>query len=119
MAVVVRSRLPLSVCPDCKSEHLGPPCGCESAAERYRTVQLSTDWMPAKQRSRELGHTEYYDDQSLSALFDDGLTGAERHDELMDESQGVGFATAAEVNESPELAVQHYLEDSTEIIGES
>lgn len=75
--------------------------------------------MPAKQVDRQSGAKEYYDDSALSDLFDDGLTGRERKEELMDDTQGVGFASAAEVAQNPDLATQFYLDDTTDTIGET
>jgi hypothetical protein len=90
-----------------------------SAGQRFRTVKVGTEWMPAKSERRttrirkengvETTELEYYDDESLKDLFGDGLTGKERKEALMEETQGVGTATPEDIQKYPELVYEHYL----------
>lgn len=110
MSLVVKTRAEIRYCESCKSSHMGRvPCGL-TYSQRIRSMRVDQSWMPAKIESRASGETEYYDDQQLSALFDDGLTGEERKEQLMDETQGVGYATAEDIQKYPELVAAHYLD---------
>lgn len=87
--------------------------------ERMKTVRYGTEWMPAKTEARTKTFTddagvtrtekEYYDDQALTELFGDGLTGKERKEELMEDTKGVGYATAEDIQKYPELVDEHFL----------
>jgi hypothetical protein len=79
--------------------------------ERLRSVKLASEWMPAKQRSREMGEKVYYDDEALKPIFSDDLSGAERKEDLMDQTHGVGYATEEEIRKHPELAYAQYLDN--------
>lgn len=127
MSIAVKSRFPLTKCDDCGSEHIGGPCGM-SMAERFRTVKLATEWMPARMAARqtvvkdengvERTESEYYDDDELTNLFGDGLSGKERKELLMEETKGVGYATAEDIKKHPELVDAHFLQDPADEVGE-
>ena len=99
-----------------------------TAAERFKSVRLASEWMPARQKARqtmvrddngvERPEQEYYDDEALTGIFNDGLTGKERKELLMEETKGVGYATAEDIEKHPELVAAHFLEDPADDIGE-
>lgn len=103
----------LRFCTDCESTHMGRvPCGM-SYAQRLRSQTTDPSWMPAR---RAVGNLKnYYDDESVSALFNDGLTGKERKEQMLDETEGVGVASAEEVAKYPELAAAHYLDNPRDV----
>ena len=116
----VTSKFPLKMCVDCGAEHLSPvPCGM-TRGQRYRTVKVDSDWMPSRRAARSTPkvldngvtttESEYYDDQALTEFFGDGLTGDERKELMMEETQGVGIATADDIEKYPELVSAHYLD---------
>lgn len=85
-----------------------------TAAERFKTVKLGTEWMPSKMDSRardaqrQDGNAKgYYDDEAVKEIF--GTTGKENKEILMEETQGVGIATAEDIQKYPELVYEHYL----------
>jgi hypothetical protein len=94
--------------------------------QRFRTVKIASEWMPAKTDSRNrrvvkdngvvTTESEYYDDESLKDLFGDGLTGKERKEALMEETQGVGVATPEDIQKYPELVYEHYLTNEKDAI---
>lgn len=100
-------------CPDCGSEHLAAPCGM-TFAERMRSVRTATEWMPAKQDDRRRGSTkggkDYFDDEALKPMFG-GDSAADRYEQLMDETQGVGVADQEDIAKYPELVTAHYLDN--------
>lgn len=84
MKVTLRGATELRRCPDCKSEHLGAACGGNFVA-RLRSVRLDPSATPTRDLKR------YWDDESVSSVFNDGLTGKERKEKMFDETDGVGF----------------------------
>ena len=132
MSIVVKSKTQIEECTDCGSAHLGiKPCGYPSVDARIasmKTVRLATEWMPSRTAARqtmvrddngvERPEQEYYDDEALTAMFDDGLTGKERKELLMEETKGVGYATAEDIKKHPELVDAHFLGDPADEVGE-
>lgn len=111
MSITIKGNVELRFCDDCGTSHLGVvPCGM-SYAQRLRTTRLASEWMPAKTDSRQRGDSVYYDDEALSGMFGDGLTGKEREEQMMEETQGVGIAYAEDIEKYPELVDAHYLTD--------
>ena len=125
MAVKITTKAELKTCPDCESEHLGGPCGM-TQRERFKTVKMGTEWMPSKQADRTTTYVddtgvrrpekEYYDDNQLTELFGDGLTGKERKEQLMEETKGVGFATKEDIEKHPDLVYEHFLNDPNDVM---
>ena len=71
-------------CDSCGSEHLGPDCGL-TYAQRLRSVRLDGSVTESRSKAR------YWDEEPLGDLFQDGLTGKERSELVMDETNGVGY----------------------------
>lgn len=90
----------LRYCEDCGSEHMNAPCGMKYV-DRLRSVRLDSSVTETRTKHN------YFDDDALTGTF--GKTAAERHEEMMEETQGVGVATTEEINEHPDLAAAHYL----------
>lgn len=72
-------------------------------AQRLRSVRLDPSATPTKSRKNA------FDDESLSDLFG-GKTAAERHEQMMEETKGVGTANREEIRQHTALAATHYLD---------
>lgn len=102
----------LSYCPDCDSKHLGSRCGM-NYLQRLRSCRISSEWMPAKNRDRQIGKAhggkDYYDDEGVKQMF--GQSGKDNYEELMEDTQGVGVVAPDELAKYPELVHAHYLDN--------
>lgn len=69
----------MRTCPDCRSEHMGPPCGGLSFRDRIRTVKLGPSATPTRSRQN------YFD----SAALDDAF-GSDRVERYWEDTAGHG-----------------------------
>lgn len=69
----------MRVCPDCRSEHMGPPCGGLSFRDRIRTVRLDTSAVPTRSRAN------YFDSEALDDAF-----GEDRVESYWEDTAGHG-----------------------------
>lgn len=76
-------------CPDCTTTHMGVACG-STYAQRLRSVRLDASVTPSRDKVR------YYDDESLKDLFG-GKSEAERREQLMEETKGIGAVSRADL----------------------
>lgn len=86
-------------CSDCGSSHIGQvPCGM-TWIQRMKSTRLDTGWMPNAPRKN------YYDRQSVDEMFG-GTTEAERKEELMDDTEGLGVVSSRDVEKANALIEQ-------------
>lgn len=98
----------MKVCPDCKSEHMGPPCGGASFRERLLSVRLDISATPTRSRRR------YFDKVALDDAF-----GEDRVDRYWEETNGHGAVSRGADGElyhtdrsgQPKVATDRVLED--------
>lgn len=112
----------LNSCPDCGRLHLGPRCGM-TEGERYKSVSCATEWMPSRMDARRRDSLRqdgravgYYDEEMVKAMT--GNTGLENKEQMLDDTHGVGVATAADIQKHPELVAAQYLDDPADEVGE-
>lgn len=78
-------------CPDCKTSHIGKvPCGL-SYRDRLRSTRLDSSATPSRDRRN------YYDSEAISGIF-----GADAHERMLEETEGVGYVTPEEFAALPE-----------------
>lgn len=88
--------MPVLHCDDCGSTHLGAPCGM-TFAQRMRSVRLDYSWMPAKDLNN------YYDEELVTDLFG-GKDAGERHEQMMEETEGRGFIEGRDIRSDEDAA---------------
>lgn len=79
--------------------------------ERMRSQTVDPSWMPAKMNG---GTKNYFDDEALKPLFG-GMDYKDREAQLMDETEGVGFADVEDIKKRPELVAAHYLDNPRDV----
>lgn len=80
---------------------MNAPCGLTYAA-RLRTTSVRSDWESGKTKKN------YYDEDALTGLF--GATASERQEQMDAETEGVGFATQAELaSDQGDIISEHFL----------
>lgn len=89
--MIDRTILGVRYCDDCKSEHLGPPCGL-SFAQRLRSVQLHGSATPSREKKN------YFSDEGLKDIF--GKDRKEREEELLDETGGRRFVEEPDITKA-------------------
>lgn len=95
----------LAYCADCEGTHMGGRCGM-TFAQRLRSVRLDTSVTPTRTQKN------YFDDDALTEVFG-GKDADERHEQMLEETRGVEYASQEEIAQHTDLAAAHYL-DSTE-----
>lgn len=73
----------MTYCDDCKSEHLGAPCGM-SWIDRMRTVQIDKAALETAEKH------SYYDSEPVNELF-----GEDSQLQMEEETRGLGYARTA------------------------
>ena len=95
-AVKVSEHTTLAHCDDCGSEHLAPvPCGM-TFIQRLRSVNLDGSVTETREKRR------YWSSEGMNEMF--GNTEAERREELMEDTKGIGYVDDLNSPKAHELA---------------